>query len=191
MIGVGAAFDAAATRRTEGEYTLMDPQHIDYLMKLAAISLSFVGFSTIVVALRQALGSRLSSFHLLLVRFFVETGLTVTAFSLLPPMLNAAGFETLFVWRSTSGAAALLSVVYLVSYILRRRRVEAGSIPLRIYVNYTISVVAILGLVLNAGGWQFTPRGAPYIIALTWFLLQSGLVFLQALPVFLAPSTDD
>lgn len=169
----------------------MDTQHIDYLMKLAALSLSFVGFSTIVVALRQALGSRLSPFHLLLVRLFVESGLAVTAFSLLPPMLDAAGMEPSLIWRLSSGTAALLLVFYLGFYLRRRRRVQAGSIPIRIYVNYAISLAATLGLILNVGGWPFSPEGAPYIIALTWVLVQSGLIFLQTLHIFLAPSKDD
>jgi hypothetical protein len=85
----------------------MTKQHLDYLLALAALSLSFVGFSTIVVALRQALGARLSRFHLLLVRFFIETGLAVTAFSILPPMLDAAGLGTFFVWQLSSAIAAL------------------------------------------------------------------------------------
>ncbi len=35
-----------------------------YLLNLAVLSLSFVGFSTIVVVLRQVLGAELSDFHI-------------------------------------------------------------------------------------------------------------------------------
>jgi hypothetical protein len=167
----------------------MTKQIIDYLLALAALSLSFVGFSTIVVALRQALGSRLSQFDILLVRFFIETGFTVTAFSLLPPMLNAVGLDTSIIWRLSSAIAALMMVVYLAFYLRRRRRTPgSGPIPVRIYVNSGISAVVLVGLILNVGGWLFRPSGAPYIITLTWSLVQSGLVFLQTLHLFLEPS---
>ena len=51
--------------------------------------------------------------------------------------------------------------------------------------------VANMGLILNVGGWLFTPNGAPYIIALTWLLIQSGLTFIQTLYLFLNPSPGD
>jgi len=58
----------------------------DYLVRLAALSLSFVGFSAIVVALRRALGGELSDRHVALVRLFIEGGLAVTALGLVPTL---------------------------------------------------------------------------------------------------------
>ena len=163
-----------------------------YLLALAALSLSFVGFSTIVVALRQALGSSLTAFHVLLVRLFIESGFLVTVFSLLPPMLDAAGLDAASNWRLSSAVAFLFTMVYFGSYTRRRRRTPgAGRTPVRIYVNATIMGVANIGLILNVGGWLFTPNGAPYIIALTWLLVQSGLTFIQTLYLFLNPSPTD
>jgi len=161
-------------------------------LALAALALSFVGFSTIVVALRQALGSKFSPFDVLLVRLFIETGFGVAAFSLIPPMLNSSGLDTIVVWRLSSAFGSLMLLAYSVSYLRRRRRTTgAGPTPLRIYVNSTISFLALTGMILNTGGWLFTPNGAPYIIALTWLLFQSGLVFLQTLHLFLGPSSSD
>ena len=56
--------------------------------RLAALALSFVGFSAIVVTLRGALGGKLSDRHLRLVRLYIEGGLVVTALGLVPALLN-------------------------------------------------------------------------------------------------------
>ena len=50
----------------------MTPAESDYLLRLAALSLSFVGFSAVVVTLRGALGGELSDRHLRLVRLYIE-----------------------------------------------------------------------------------------------------------------------
>ena len=60
----------------------------DFLLSLAALSLSFAGFSAVVVTLRGALGGEISDRHLRLVRLYIEGGLLVTALALLPTLLN-------------------------------------------------------------------------------------------------------
>jgi hypothetical protein len=54
----------------------------DYLIRLASLSLSFVGFSSVVVTLRGALGGELSERHVRLVRLYIEGGFLVTALAL-------------------------------------------------------------------------------------------------------------
>ena len=49
----------------------------DYLLRLATLSLSFVGFAAVVVSIRGALGGELSDRHLRLVRLYIEGGLLV------------------------------------------------------------------------------------------------------------------
>lgn len=46
----------------------MDTTAFDYLLRLAVLSIAFVGFATIVVTLRRGLDGELSRFHVLLVR---------------------------------------------------------------------------------------------------------------------------
>ena len=170
----------------------MTKELTDYLLALAALSLSFVAFSTIIVALRQALGSHLTPFDILLVRLFIETGFAVTLCSLLPVMLNAAGLNAILTWRLLSALVALFPFAYFGSYPRQRRRIPGvGPMPVRVNVNLSITAVAVIGLILNAGGWFFKPSATPYIIAVTWLLVQSGLVFLQTLPLFLESSPGD
>ena len=170
----------------------MNIQLTEYLLALAALSLSFVGFSTIIVALRQALGSSMTPFDVLLVRHFIEIGFLVTLLSLLPAMLNVAGLDAASAWRLSSALAALLTSVFFGSYPRQRRRIPGvGPMPVRVNVNLSITAVAVIGLILNVGGWFFKPSATPYIIAVTWLLVQSGLVFLQTLPLFLESSPGD
>ena len=61
----------------------MTPAESDHLLRLAALSQPFVGFSAAVVTLRGALCGEISDRHLRLVRLYVEGGLLVTALGLL------------------------------------------------------------------------------------------------------------
>ena len=70
----------------------MTPAESDFLLRLAALSLSFVGFSAVVVTLRGALGGELSERHLRLVRLYIEGGLLVTVLGLVPTLLNLLHF---------------------------------------------------------------------------------------------------
>jgi hypothetical protein len=69
-----------------------------------------------------------------------------------------------------------------------RARVELPfeyRLPLRIYVNNSISAVVIVGLALNALGTLFEPNVGPYALAVTWVLIQGGLIFVETLGAFL------
>ena len=86
----------------------------DYLLRLATLSLSFVGFSAVVVTLRGALGAELSDRHLRLVRLYIEGGLLVTALALVPTLLNVLHVPDAVTWRLSSAAAALIFTFVLV-----------------------------------------------------------------------------
>ncbi len=78
----------------------------DYLLRLATLSLSFVGFSALVVTIRGALGSHLSDRHLRLVRLDIEGGLLVTALALVPTLLNLLRVPGAVMWQLASAVAA-------------------------------------------------------------------------------------
>jgi len=155
-----------------------------YLYTMASLALAFVAFSTIVVVLRQMLGAEMSAFQILLVRLFIESGMAVTAFALLPPLLWFFNFTEAMIWRVSSVAAAIYLIIYLVMYVRRRRRLLRAPLPIRIYVNYFISFITITGLWLNVLGKPYEPSIGPYVLALTWSLFMPGLVFLQTLDIF-------
>ena len=113
------------------------------------------------MALRRGLGGELSDRHVALVRLFIEGGLAVMAVGLLPPLLDLMGLAESLVWRLSSTAAGLTFTIYIVTQFRRRRRVESGRPPLRVSINFTISIIAVVGLWLKATGILFEPNLAP------------------------------
>jgi len=160
-----------------------------YLLQLAALSLSFVGFSSIIVTLRSALGGELSEKHLRLVRLYIETGLAVTVLSLVPTLLALLGMPVRAMWQCASATAgSLLTLLMIIQF--RRRRLVEGRFPAWVVVVYLTSATAILALWLNVFGIPYGPGVAAYAIALTWGLFVSGYIFLRTLELFLRASSQ-
>jgi hypothetical protein len=157
----------------------------DYLLRLAGLSLSFVGFSAVVVTLRGALGGEISDRHLRLVRLYIEGGLLVTALALVPTLLNLLHIPDTVTWPLSSAfAASIFSFVLLIQY-RRRRAVEPGRFPLWVVVVNVVSIVAITGLWLNVVGIIFPPNVGPYAVTLTWALCVFGFIFVRTMELFL------
>jgi hypothetical protein len=160
------------------------PAESDYLLRLAALSLSFVGFSAIVVTLRGALGGELSDRHLRLVRLYIEGGLVVTALGLVPAFLNLLGVAGPLIWRVCSAAAALIFSLVLLTQFRRRKAVE-GRFPPWVVLILAISIVLVVGLWLNVAGVPLQPGVGPYAAALTWALGVFGFTFVRTIEIFL------
>jgi hypothetical protein len=160
------------------------PAESDFILRIAALALSFVGFSAIVVSLRGALGGQLSDQHLRLVRLYIEGGLIVTGLGLVPGLLNLLEVSAPLIWRACSAIAALIFTLLMVTQFRRRKTVE-GHFPLWVIVIFAISVVVVLALWLNAAGFPLQPNVGPYAVALTWTLGVCGFIFLRTIEVFL------
>jgi hypothetical protein len=156
----------------------------NYLLTLAVISITFVAFSTIVVVFREAQGAVLLEYDIVILRMFVVSGLEVTVFSLIPPLLALFDLTPLWVWRISSLAFALVMIwrgIYFrrrQSHFERRRTID---------ILFTIYSIAILGLLINALGLFFEPNVAPYALAATWLLVNAIIAFILALERFLHP----
>ena len=157
----------------------------DYLLRLASLSLSFVGFSAVVVTLRGALGGELSDRHLRLVRLYIEGGLLVTALALVPTLLNLLHIPATVTWPLSSAVAASIFTFVMVVQVRRRRRVEPGPFPLWVIAIYVGSIVAVIGLWLNVVGIPFQSSVGPYAIILTWALCVFGFIFVRTIELFL------
>lgn len=162
----------------------MTPAESDYLLRLAALSLSFVGFSAIVVTLRGALGGKLSDRHLRLVRLYIEGGFVVTALGLVPTLLTLLRVSESVTWSVASAAAALIFTFVLVTQFRRRRAIE-GQFPPWVIIIFVISIMAVIGLWLNVAGIPFRPGIGPYAVALTWALCVFGFIFVRTIEIFL------
>ena len=157
----------------------------DYLLRLASLSLSFVGFSAVVVTLRGALGGELSDRHLRLVRLYIEGGLLVTALALVPTLLNLLHIPDTVTWPLSSAAAASIFTFVMVIQFRRRRRIEPGRFPLWVIAIYVVSIAAVASLWLNVAGIPFPPNVGPYAVILTWALCVFGFIFVRTIELFL------
>jgi len=157
----------------------------DYLLRLAALSLSFVGFSAVVVTLRGALGGELSDRHLRLVRLYIEGGLLVTALALVPTLLNLLHVPGNVTWPLSSATAGSIFTLVLLIQFRRRRAIEPGRLPPWVVVIYALSTVAVAGLWFNVAGVPFPPGVGPYAVALTWALCVFGFIFVRTIELFL------
>lgn len=161
----------------------------EFLLCLAALSLSFVGFSAIVVTLRGALGGELSPRHIRLVCLYIEGGLLVTALALAPTLLNVLQIADAIIWRLCSAVAAAIFTVFLLVQSRRRRAIEPGRFPPWVVVINTVSILAIAALWLNTAGLPWAPSVGPYAVVLTWALCIFGFIFVRTIELFLHRQT--
>ena len=157
----------------------------DYLLRLATLSLSFVGFSAVVVTLRGALGGELSDRHLRLVRLYIEGGFVVTALALVPTLLHLLHVPDTVTWPLSSAVAASIFTFVLVIQFRRRRTIEGAQFPSWVIIIYVVSILAVAGLWLNVVGYPFLPSAGPYAVVLTWALCVFGFIFVRTIELFL------
>jgi len=167
----------------------MVPEY-DYLLRLATLSLSFVGFSAVVVTLRGALGGKLSARHLRLVRLYIEGGFIVTALALVPTLLNVLRVPAPLTWALSSAVAASIFTGVMAIQFRRRRAVETGRFPAWVIVVYAVSAVAVAALWLNVVGIPFATSAGPYAVVLTWALCIFGFIFVRTIELFLQFPSD-
>lgn len=162
----------------------------DYLLRLASLSLSFVGFSAVVVTLRGALRGELADRHLRLVRLYIEGGFLVTTLALVPALLNLLRVPDTITWPLSSAIAACVLTFVLAIQFRRRRAVEPDRFPPWVIAIYGLSIVAVAGLWLNVVGFPFRSGVGPYAVALTWALCVFGFIFVRTIEVFLHRASD-
>ncbi len=157
----------------------------NYLLALAAISITFVSVSTVAVVFRQVQGAVLSKVELFLMRLFLVSGLMATVASLIPPLLGLFGIAPSLLWRVSSLAFALAILWREISFIRRRPQVRPGAQQPSIYALYGITIAVVLGLLANAIGILSEPGVGLYALAATWLLVNSAVAFIISLSMFL------
>jgi hypothetical protein len=163
----------------------MEAPGTTYLYTLATISMTFAGFCAIVIVLRQAIGEKLSGFHVVLTKLYLEAGLGATAFCMCRLLLASCGVPLAVVWRTSSGVIAVAIILYGGTYPKQRQLKTSDPLPVRRWLAIVIgSAAVILGLLGNVAGMPFAPGVGPIAIAATWTLGCGALVFILALDEF-------
>lgn len=156
-----------------------------YFFALAALSMAFVGFTSVVVVLYQSTGKQLSPFHILLTRLFVELGLMATAFAMLAPTLAVCGFSTDQVWQISSAIMLATLVPWLVVYPFRRRVAAPDeTLPLRWFVMTGLGVGVVAFLFLNMTGWLVESGPGPLAISTVFVLSYATVAYIGTYSLF-------
>jgi len=150
----------------------------EYLYTLAEVSVAFVGFASIVVAIRQLSGDLIDLDRLLIV-WLIERSFAALAFALLPPLLHHFGAPSQRILPISSGLLAAYLLVTIVRVtLLSRRHGSAFSLSgtglafrgIVLFTMFPIQTAAALGLLPFAAlGW--------YLLGVSWLLLAAGTLF--------------
>lgn len=172
----------------------MEPSGSTYLYALAAVSITFIGFSALLVIFRQARGDAVTGYEGYFVLSFVQPGLIVTGGCLLPPVLGLYGTPAAAVWRACSVLVALPILGFVATLPGRRRAATAGA-PMPRYVRIIASLQFLTALYLLANGAGLTGAGpggpsgvGPYAASLTALLFTTVTAYVIALGVALRES---
>ena len=154
-----------------------------YLYTIAVIGITFIGFSAIVMMLRQTSGQSLQRFDILIAHVYMEFGLIVSVGSLLPPLFSFWGLGSETVWRVSSVLVGASLLLFSLTYPPRRRKAIRESLPW--YTKINIAVIILLGVVFvgNAGGIVQEQMPAIYLSALTVFMTFTVASWLRALSI--------
>jgi len=162
-----------------------------FLYALAALMITFAGFSAMLLGIRQAAGARLS----LLDRFVVKTILVhlfiLTGAALLPPLLGLWNVSEAWLWRAAALCFAIPMLVLLLTYSHRRRKVVGAGPP---SVGFAVFIVAgsaaiVAMLIYIEGGFEYQP--AAYVTGLTANFFTTAFGFVTALDVIMQQPLED
>jgi hypothetical protein len=162
-----------------------------YLLNLAVLSITFVGFSTIAFIFRQAQDTGLSRNEIVFISTFIQGGLLITVFSLVPSLLGFFEITPSLIWRLSSFALVLSHLFFIVSYWRHRSRNLSRTERAHLVISSILETVINLSLFINAIGIGIEPNVGLYALGATAVLGQLMLLFLFVLPQFLQPLQKD
>jgi hypothetical protein len=150
-----------------------------YLFTLAVLAITFVGFTAIVVILRQSAGGKFLPIDAVVARLFMVWGFTVTYAAMLPVVLAAYDLKPALVWQISNVASGAFVLVANASYPLLRRKATGEPTPLHVQLHVGFALLTGLALVLNA--LEPFPHRTPaiYLSAVTVYLVHASFAFVQ------------
>ena len=161
----------------------MEIQGAAFLNSLATLSITFVGFSALLIFFRQTVGGAMSKYDNYFVLTFIQTGFIVAIGSIIPQAVYAYGMNESLAWRIASGIIAMPLLVFVATLPKRRRAVTGTSMPVGIRIPLGLQWLAALLLISNVAG---VPMGFPFyatslaiilITAMAAFLVALGIIF--------------
>lgn len=163
----------------------MDIKGATYLYTLAALMITFAGFSALLFVIRQAAGAKLSLLDRFIVRNVLTYTFVLTGAALLPVLFALYGMEESWIWRISGVLFALPILALQTTYPARRRKTVGLPPPFPIFAVFVVlnSVVTLAMLVYVLVGVQYAP--AVYITALTIDFFAGIFGFVNALDIIM------
>jgi hypothetical protein len=160
------------------------------LYTLAGLMVTFAGFSTLLLVIRQAAGSRLSVLDRYLAKTVLTNSLVLTAAALLPPLLALYGIAEAAIWKIAAVCFAAVMLALLLSFPHRRRKAVGKGPPPMVLAIFVLlgSAVIVAMLVSILAGCQHP--AAAYITALIVNFFALGYGFVTAMDVILQQPAD-
>jgi len=161
-----------------------------YLYTLATVSISFVGFSALLLVFRQSMGGALTRYDTYFTLTFIQVGFLVTAGALIPPLFALFGWPESRVWAVSDVSIALPVLAFTASVPSRRRAATGTPVPAFVWTLLAVQAGSALALLSGAAG--VLPAGGAAVLAsaLTAILFSSGVAYLLALNVILPELTE-
>lgn len=158
---------------------------VSYLYTLATLAVTFVGFSALVIILRQTLGGEMSKLDILITRIFIQLGFMVAAGAMLPPLIGQFSASEAMIWRGSSAPVAFPSILFACTYPSRRQAASGVRTPVAVWIDVVLILSFSLVLVCEALGVLGGSGSGPYAAALSGILGVSAWAYLQALNTLL------
>ena len=162
----------------------MEIAHAAYFYALATIGITFAGFATILVALRESRGGGMSKFHLWVARAYIQSGLVTAISAMLPPLLSGLGLSDSATWRAASLLVGLPAILMLLQAPGNWRRTTEAPIRPRLWVQVALGLLVNAALLFNAAGWPLPPGGGLVMLAVSWNLFGFFLQFAESVNFF-------
>jgi hypothetical protein len=162
----------------------------NYLYALATISVTFVGFSALLLVFRETIGGKMTRYDSYFTLSFMQAGFIVIAGGLLPHLLAFYGMSETLVWRAASAIMVVPILLFVASTPRRRRAATKQPAPFYVRLLLLLQFLAGVYLLLNAIGWPAPPQLAPFALALTVMLFTTGFAYLIALARALQGNPD-
>jgi hypothetical protein len=153
----------------------------NFLYALATISVTFVGFSALLLVFRETIGGKMTSYDRYFTLSFMQAGFIVTAGGMLPQLLAFYEMPHASTWRASSLIMVVLIFVFVFTTPGRRRAATNEPVPFYVGLLLLLQFLAGAYLLLNAIGWPASPNLAPFALALAVMLFTTGIAYLIAL----------
>lgn len=163
----------------------MEMAESGYLYTVAILGMTFIGFSAIVMLLRQTVGLKLRPFDALFAHVYMEFGLIISVGAMLPPLVRFWEASPSMVWQISSGLVGIPLLLFGLTYPARRRAASGERTPLYVRINVSIVILISLALLTNASGVLQGRAAAVFLSALTAFMIFAVGTWLRALNLIL------